>query len=354
MKIAFYGGCHSEIICRIFVKFSKLKEKDCKYFKNYELIAEGFPINSKTFEQFDTIVMSPIFNHGEYNTDILVEDLKRNGKKVVIYPWLQWNGYFPNITPRAKCYGSSRWRYEPLNQAAIDCPEITHLSNVFNETMHWQNAIDNSELSLGHLRHFEELGNADIRISQYIVENYKKVRLFCTPDHPSNILYAEVAKRIAALIGVDLDIEALDAEDYPFQPELNLPISPAVKEIMGLEFELEDRVVDVIRITIGCDMNDYFATYLYDFGDNQLAKIVNSNAVVYAFDSHNSKIKLHLDATDWLIFSPISDDGDFIKAKPLHFGLDNNKTIEIYSKDENRTTLKNISEIILDKKMLIL
>lgn len=78
----------------------------------------------------------------------------------------------------------------------------------------------------------------DIKISDYILQNYKKEKLFCDPNHITSRMAKEIALRILKYMGyqqdITIDISGMDTREVPVYQD--------VKAALGLEFE-----DDVIR-----------------------------------------------------------------------------------------------------------
>ena len=73
----------------------------------------------------------------------------------------------------------------------------------------------------------------DIKISDFIFENYRTEKLFYEPFHISGVLAKEISKRILEYMGYSLQISFT-----PFSlDELEVPIYKDVKDALGLQFE---------------------------------------------------------------------------------------------------------------------
>ena len=74
----------------------------------------------------------------------------------------------------------------------------------------------------------------EIKISDYIAENYKSKQLFFTMNHPTLALYYELITRILQYLGnneIEFEGEILE------QDGTETPIYPSVKKVLELEFE---------------------------------------------------------------------------------------------------------------------
>ena len=78
----------------------------------------------------------------------------------------------------------------------------------------------------------------DIKISDYILQNYKKEKLFCDPNHITSRTAKEIASRILEYMGykkdISIELNGMDTRE--------IPVYIDVKKALGLKFE-----DDVIR-----------------------------------------------------------------------------------------------------------
>ncbi|MCI8899540.1 MAG: hypothetical protein HFH76_02755 [Lachnospiraceae bacterium] len=74
--------------------------------------------------------------------------------------------------------------------------------------------------------------NWDIKISEFIYENYKSVPCFVDANHPSKYLMKEIGRQTAAI----MNITDICDEHYESNMGIPIPILPSVKEYFGLNF----------------------------------------------------------------------------------------------------------------------
>lgn len=236
MRVFFFGGCHGATFHQIFNRFCLDEEFQSKAVLNYKLIEERRPFPFEELEKdYDALVMNPILHHEEYNTDRLVEFCSGRGIRVISYPWLQWNGYFPQIARGAFGFG-----YPAILAAADTTSSVAQLRRWVEEK--YLSACDirsSFDATTEHLISYEEEGRCTIRISDVVLSKYRAVRLFNSPDHPSNYILRFVAGQIAAQLGIELDA-SLQSYSEEFQAAEVTPILPRVRDVLGLEFSGTD------------------------------------------------------------------------------------------------------------------
>lgn len=107
--------------------------------------------------------------------------------------------------------------------------------------------IDREEIMEGVRLSFSELKRreekADIKISDYIIENYKKRQLFYSKNHPTNDVLIEYTERILQCLGYDTE-EKMSGTDFFVKAGTlkghDLPLYPAVIKALGIS-DYEDR-----------------------------------------------------------------------------------------------------------------
>lgn len=226
MRVLFYGGCHAVALCNLFRRHAKGTHQ-FEAIENYKIIEAGTPFPYDEAASFDAVAYSPIVNKGDWNTIHLQSQLE--GKtKLIRFPWLQWNGYFPDVV-HVDAEPHS-WGFRPIMREIkwISTPEtILRLSTDGLES----NARAYFEEATEELRKKET--GADAKILDFILANYQAKRLFLTPDHPTRTLYAEVARQIGALLDIAITVPARGRELHIDK----LPILPAVAKGLGLLWE---------------------------------------------------------------------------------------------------------------------
>lgn len=73
----------------------------------------------------------------------------------------------------------------------------------------------------------------DIKISDYIFENYQKIKLFCDTNHISSLCAREIASRILMYLGYSTGIASV----LKIMDDMECFVYPDVKDALGLKFE---------------------------------------------------------------------------------------------------------------------
>jgi hypothetical protein len=109
----------------------------------------------------------------------------------------------------------------------LDVYNSTELNNNYNKTI--------NELKIREEKVFDNNFGTDIKISDYIEQNYKDVFLFHTYNHPTNVLLFELVRRLFRILGL-LEIEI----GFKITNELlginSIPPCPSVYTKMDMKF----------------------------------------------------------------------------------------------------------------------
>lgn len=103
--------------------------------------------------------------------------------------------------------------------------------------------------------------NWDIKISDFILENYETEKIFFDTRHPTNFVLEEIIRRLLDFLGMDTAFQ--HAHDEISEEEVL--VYPCVKKALGLKWDIENiRNNTKHRLTSGhMDMGQYIKEYIY-------------------------------------------------------------------------------------------
>ncbi|KAB2755183.1 hypothetical protein F9K98_24945 [Brucella anthropi] len=231
-KILIYGGCHARILQRLLSR-ALIGKATIDVIINYEIIEEGIPFPKYRIPDYDHFIFSPIVNKEEWNTDDIVNVCRKKGVNTISYPWLQWNGYFPGVQ-KISVLGVQAWFYQfIIDEMQNHCDVHEFIESIIKGGVEKKNIEENIISTTNRLKQNEHDSGTDVIISDFILYNYKKKRLFLTPDHPSRFVYQELLKRIIPKLGF------FSWPTYLFREPQNeawTPILPSVARSLNLSF----------------------------------------------------------------------------------------------------------------------
>lgn len=266
MKILVYGGCHAQVISD-FLSLSPALEVATVV--NYQIIQSQipFPYTSEELSSFDRFIYSPVLNKPGYNSSELFSSVSRSSS--FVYPWLQWNGYFPfttKSTPFRKDY--NWWWDKELAGLKQRCSSFSAFKEVayslsFLDPSHILSSVERTTQML----HDRE-ADCDYKLSSIISRLGVRKRLFLTPDHPSSEVYASLLHDIADFLGItktDRQKQIISSNSsHTFQDDAFLPMLPCVAEALQVEFGLENRFDNRYLFGSPLDFDDFLCMHYID------------------------------------------------------------------------------------------
>ena len=202
---------------------------------NQKIRADGF--DETLLKKLDVLVTMNVSRENKYSEKVSTEYMtSKLAKKcrVVKIPNCYFTAYFP------QAYSRNIRETQPFLKTTVN-DRLTERDCYAEESLQTgcelshptaQEINSNLERTVTELIERERL--CDVRMSDYILENYKKRRLFYSRSHPSNEVLEEHAKRILTYMGYpckDIDSKGVYRIDY--RKEF---IYPETYDVLGLEF----------------------------------------------------------------------------------------------------------------------
>lgn len=242
-----YGNCQAGVIQNILQKNSDFNRKYCivkiypvfAWEKKKEEIKEMLE-NQEFLQKIDLFIYQIVQKNNKYDpmlsTDLIVEKLKNTCKKIS-FSNMYFKGYFPQIYKNKKSHlrhinasGTMEYGDKKIDEF-IDMGDDKNIiiQKVLNERCFSDKEIDdNIKKSFEELKKRED--KVQVKICDYIQENYRKEQLFYSPNHPSRKLIIEMVRRIFNELGIDkfeldesdfyIESETLKGQDIPIYPEV--------------------------------------------------------------------------------------------------------------------------------------
>lgn len=244
MRILFYGGCHANILNKIFSAYCTTPDFESRLITNYELIERGEKFPYDEIKGYDAVVFSPILNKGEYNTSNLLDFCRAHGLAAISYSWLQWNGYHP----KSYKLPDVEWVYSELVTRRKDFQSFEAFTNwALDEFVSERDILENKTYSTKRLKENEAAAAVEIRLSDIVDRYHRSNLLFVAPDHPTTFVYKIVASKIAHRLDIELQQAFFDLESE-FHDEQKLAVLPKVEKMLNLAF---DDAESSIRLRFG-------------------------------------------------------------------------------------------------------
>lgn len=253
------GYCQFDIISQILTKVKSI---------NQEFLLESVRVGKdtvKTSYKFqdckdmvkicDFLVSIPLII-AEGKRDFDFEELLPKDAKALIIPSIVFRGYYPykddNIDARHK-YTYDRRTHWPFKHAENVLDELIlkglNDDEIYEEVMR-EDFIDKSVIQKNLKLAYKSIqiseSTADIKILDYIKENFTDHMLYRDGLHYQNDLYFELARRVAKYLNLDvideINSQELEAEKTgkQYHAFTEIPVLPCVAKALGLDFITDD------------------------------------------------------------------------------------------------------------------
>jgi hypothetical protein len=186
------------------------------------------------------------YRGADFSSAHLVSLLPSNAK-VLYYPSLYFSAYFPNLLYLRSPNKGGMFTGPGGDYHDRDILDSYIAKRSVPETGRY--LMDESRYDLDSVRRSFEDGHAemrrreqniDVKISDYIADNFADRRLFYVFNHPANEVMFEVCSQVAKLLDLPFSADALKNIDH-WLSGASFPIPPAVHKALGLRFPYDSR-----------------------------------------------------------------------------------------------------------------
>jgi hypothetical protein len=251
LKALFIGNCQNGGL-RDFLSYSKefCSTFETKWYANWQLIESQSCIPMKDVQEADLFVYQPLRpEHGCYSTDPTIEGsigyyVNDNCIKLT-HPYVFSSSFWP-IVQAGQGKNSNRWfggeQIDKLLNMGIGKNEILNL--FYTNQIDWEYG-KRFEQSIQILQNKESI--TDIKISEFIVNNFKNQLLFLIPQHPTSAIFLNMTNQILEKLNMKkMDdtiiktVNDLEIEDSTYNSKSKMfPLHESVINNFGLNFGKE-------------------------------------------------------------------------------------------------------------------
>lgn len=190
----------------------------------------------ETFKQCDLIIYQHIadnYHLPELATSKLLDGIDA---KLISFPSIYFNGYFPHLD----VMNGTNSVLNAVHDYNIMCGYLFGLSeksirDLLESETFYTLTLSNNLLqdSLKELESRENLYALDIKVDDFIKNNYKKYRLFHQFNHPTRVVFEYIRKEIFQILDISTVCEHRK-EDY--LSGIVAPVYPSIYKNLNLEF----------------------------------------------------------------------------------------------------------------------
>ncbi|MBB6486707.1 WcbI family polysaccharide biosynthesis putative acetyltransferase [Rhizobium lusitanum] len=141
----------------------------------------------------------------------------RYGEKVIVWPNIYFDGYFPGIRYLYNDYGKivgplADYHFQWIIDSWRDGSTVEETALLAHDLSVWKGDVDFVEQSTNQLKSREK--RASVNISDYIVNNFRRKKLFYTMNHPVDEVLVEMLARLFQKAGVPFS--SRNSVGYPY------------------------------------------------------------------------------------------------------------------------------------------
>lgn len=247
-----YGNCHTETLTDMLLACPRLTEQyEIKRICPVHTIKTKDYFDEPVFHECDVFIHQSIRLQNRYGEEFASEKVIRKlkpGCRIIAIPNLYHlpKCFFPQYSeePELKRNGETVF----FRDSVIDAGRRARLSEreivaeyLRDDLYSEQEILDSFAAFIEKVRQRER--EWDVKIADFIVENYRQHQLFFDPNHPTNYLLRFVADRVAEIL---LD-EAGKQKQYEFDMSrvrtmdcYEMPVCNAVRKALRLEGDYDD------------------------------------------------------------------------------------------------------------------
>lgn len=190
-----YGNCQMGAVYEYLKKNILSYEYD--YNINFQVLSGEENLHLEKIQNADLFIYQPLKGHGEFDTDYIREHHLKPNCHCISFPYIYFLGYYPDFfTDKIYPYGSQKI-IELVQQGSL-VGEIlikTKDPNLIPD----EYVFEKFHYSMNELRRREQF--TDVKLADFIANNYREHQLFLSVTHPANFLIKELIKQILEKMG---------------------------------------------------------------------------------------------------------------------------------------------------------
>jgi len=249
LKSLFIGNCQNYGVKFFLLHSQEFSDTfETKWYANWELIENQSPIPMKDVQEADLFVYQPLRpEYGCYSTDPSIEGsivyyVNDNCIKLT-HPYVFSSAFWP-IVQAGQGKNQNRWfGNEPIDMLLNNGLNKSEIFDLF-----YKNKIDwkykkRFEHSIQILKNKESI--TDMKISDFIEKNFKNQLLFLIPQHPTSIIFLNLANQVLE----KLNMKKLDESIIKTKNDIGMEDS--TYHCKSKMFPLHESVINDFKLNFG-------------------------------------------------------------------------------------------------------
>ena len=168
---------------------------------------------------------------------------ERFGAKVIVWPNIYFDGYFPGVrylyNELGKVVGPLRdYHFQWIIDGWREGLSVDETALTVIRPSSWTGSADFLEVSLRELRLREK--DADVKISDYIQNNFRRNKLFYSMNHPKTSVLGEMLRRMLSWADIPYHQNGIESYSYNLD-EIIIPAFPIFRDRYRPTFKDDDK-----------------------------------------------------------------------------------------------------------------
>ncbi|MDD2741865.1 MAG: WcbI family polysaccharide biosynthesis putative acetyltransferase [Rhodocyclaceae bacterium] len=246
-KLFIYATCQGATMSRLLKQSEKFcNDYQVEYFQNYSAPGQvSCDIADNYLAECSILLYHPINSSCGFSTDSLLTKLPDYAISHVL-PYVTFSSYWPEFGKVANCplgktkdrpYGLMPYRIQFVDEMISNgIPKEKILDEVMSlgETYFLPLVEKSLRSDISYLERLDSV-SGPMKISEYIVNNYKDRQLFYIFNHPKSEIYGHMANQLLNSLGYpSLSSDIIGG--FASHQEQTMPIHPVVAELLDLKF----------------------------------------------------------------------------------------------------------------------
>ena len=191
-----YANCQGRALGTFLMKSDRFRDSyQLHYLDNYKMIEEGSILPVDLLKKAKVFIYQPIrSNHGLYSTDNLKGYLQPSCK-TISFPYIYNDALWPLLEEGDKIKGEEI--IVRMIKGGMNIKKIVGLFCAGKIDFEFDKRF---QRSLAILKKKEEI--TDVKVSEYILKNLGKIKLFLTQNHQTSNLYVYCVNQVLSILGI--------------------------------------------------------------------------------------------------------------------------------------------------------
>ena len=291
---AIYGNCQSATLSRLLKKdvvFNRLYELKSIPFVQDIKESEVDHIQKSIFSKIDLLIYQEISDNYRINqlsTKNILQHIQNETIKIS-FPSLYFNAYFPHLDTYKEGFSVLNMvhDYFVMYSYIKGLSEEQTISLIQRENL-YPKYISEQLLDKSLKQLVQRENNLDVKVSEFIKNNFRYTKLFNQFNHPKIEVFEHVTNQVLSLLS--MKEEKVNVVNMKGLDGIESPIYPSTYKNLGLEFEENFQTYTTHQGKKHIDevVHEFFKTYeSFDKKNMENAVMVRKPFIIDIFKEHN-------------------------------------------------------------------